>query len=161
MTEFRDLHRINSTLCVWSCLDLLQNFLIALSRERCCCSSDDMQQNSKSPNITPFIIVFLKNLRWNIVWSSDNLVRSSLFQFRFHTLFPLEWKTKVNEHDLIIIRSAEKEVLSFQISMTDLLEVQVLDSLDHLNKDVSSFIFRETSELINSVEKLTALAQTE
>ena len=48
MTEFKDLHRINSTLCVWSCLDLLQNFLIALSRERCCCSSDDMQQNSKS-----------------------------------------------------------------------------------------------------------------
>jgi hypothetical protein len=71
----------------------------------------------------------------------------------------VERKSKVNQHDVVIVCAAEEEVLSLEVSVAYFLEVKIFNGLYHLQEDVPSFVLTETSKLVDSVEKLTALAQ--
>lgn len=91
-----------------------------------------MQENPKSPNIAPFIIVFLKNFRRNIIRSSHNLISTRFFKLFFHLLLPMEGKSEVDEHDVVIISTAKEEVFRLEIPVANFLEMKIFNGLDHL-----------------------------
>ena len=61
---------------------------------------------------------------------------------------------------MIIIFSTEQKILSLKVSMTNLLQMEILHNLDHLPEDVLGLFLRKFTHFIQSVEKLAAFAET-
>jgi len=121
-----------SVLFISSRFNFLKNLLVGLAWERSCCCGDDVKKHSEGPNVTALIVIFLEDLRRNIVGCSHNLVGTCCFKLAPHFFFPVEGQPEVDEHDVVIVCAAEEEVLSLEISVTYFLEVKVFDCLDHL-----------------------------
>lgn len=76
-----------------------------------------MQENPKSPDITSLVIIFLKNFGGNVVRGSHDLVSTGSLKFWLHLFFPVEGKSEVDEHDVVIVGAAKEEVLCLEVSM--------------------------------------------
>lgn len=61
---------------------------------------------------------------------------------------------------MVIILSTEQKILSLQVAMANLLQVQILHDLDHLAEDVLGLLFRKLAHFVQPIEELAALAET-
>lgn len=61
---------------------------------------------------------------------------------------------------MVIILATEQKVLSLQVAVANLLQVQVLHDLDHLPEDVLGLLFGKLAHFVQPIKKLAALAET-
>lgn len=100
----------------------------------------------------------MKYFGGHIVRSAYYFVSTSSLELALHLILPVEREAKVYQSYNVILCSAKEEVFCLEVAMADLLEVQVLHCLDHLDENVSGLVLVEASELIDAVEEFPAFA---
>lgn len=123
-----DKHFGNQILAVWSKIgrhlelarfDLAKHLFWGISIERHGSVEQLIEGNSKRPNVTLFVVLFIEDLRRDIVWRSSNFA-----------LLPLiinnQCETKVNESDLAV--SSEHDVFWLDVPVDNILRMAMLKS---------------------------------
>lgn len=70
------LYKNNSTLFKRICTYFMQYLFISIASKGSCSSCDDMQEDTKCPDITTLIIIFVKYLRRDVIGSAYDFVAS-------------------------------------------------------------------------------------
>lgn len=158
--EFPDLNNKWYTLFVGIMFNFMQDFLVSISGKGCSGSGDDMQKDAQCPDVASLVIVFVEDFWWDVVGSTNYFVCAWHFHLGLHVVVPLEGKSEIDEHYIIILRVREKEILSFEVPMTYFLQVKVVHRLYHLYKDLPCELFMEAATLIDAIKQLASFTQT-
>ena len=148
--------------CILHSLDLCENVLICLSVEWGNAGYQDIQNNSGGPDIACLIVLALHDLGSHVVrLNSVSLYSANECSHPFCSwsfdLIKHKGQAKVDELKRPICTVIEKqEVLRFEIAVSHLLRMAVVERKHHLTKDNASLLFREETFLDNLVEKLTS-----
>lgn len=87
-----------------STVEIIRKFLYAFkncaviwSIERWACRDNNIQQDTQRPYITAFAIIFVENLRCNVVRCTKNLVFACLLELFFEIRIPFSAETEVSK----------------------------------------------------------------
>jgi hypothetical protein len=119
-----------------------------------------VQECAERPDIAALVVSFLEDFGRDVVGSSEYFVGAVEDELLLHAVLPVIGESEVDEDDVVVAAAAEEEVLGLEVPVADLLEVQVLDGLDHLAEDLLGLLLGQLAHLIQPVEQLAALAQT-
>ena len=75
------------------------------------------------------------------VYASDHFVKRTLVEFFLHVFFPFEGESEVNDLEFELFLASQEEVLGLEVPVGHFSGVQVLQTLDYLQKYLFGFCF--------------------
>jgi len=136
--------------------DLTNYFSIIFSIEWRPAAQKNVEDDPNAPDVTLFSVVWSEDLRRYVVGSPEGVAQ-------LHSL-TVDQKlcrcSKVDHFDYIVILRVEKEILRFQIPMSDAIAVAIGDSREYLLHYFGCILLVELGFVRYLVKQLTACAKS-
>lgn len=116
-------------------------------------SEKQVKNHSTRPNVTRLVVLALQNLRGDIIARAELLSH-------FGVGVVVVGSAEVNDFDeAVVLPRVVEDVFWFQVTMDNLVGVDVVKGRDHLPDSPSRFFFRESLLQVNPLVKLSSLAK--
>ena len=94
-------------------------------------------------------------------YSADQLLFSLFLELLLQTVLPPDSQPEIDKFKIGRILPQKQEILRFKVPVSNFLLVEIVNALHHLLEQHSSITFAETAGLVESVEKLSPVAEAE
>jgi hypothetical protein len=132
--------------------DALHDLLVGLTVEGRHTRKQDVSDHTARPDIALLVVVFVQNLRGDIVGGAEFLVKVTVGVVD-------EGGAEVDDLNLVeLLVLLEKNVLGLKVTMDDVGLMAVVDAGEHLLHQNSCVALRELATLQDLIEKLATLA---
>lgn len=134
----------------FSILDLLYSFFQAVSFEGHAATEHDINQDPQAPHITFHIVMSCKYLWSAILWSSATT--ELVLAIGKHTQSPI-----YHLHGILLSHPLNEYVLSLDVTMYDLVCMDVGQSFEDLVYDLYRQLFGKLSSIYNLIKELLSI----